>query len=83
MNFRDLFSTKKKSASVAKDRLKLMLSHERVGCAIPYLDDLRNDIIEVIKEYTKVEDVKIKSENSKNINLLEVDIILGDTKDES
>ena len=76
MNLSSLF-TKRKSAVVAKDRLKIMLSHERVNCNLPYLEDLRNDIIEVIKKYTKVEDVKIKSENSKNLDILEIDIVLA------
>ena len=44
---------------------------------LPYLDDLRNDLIAVIKKYTKVEDVKITSHNNQNIELLEVEVILG------
>jgi cell division topological specificity factor len=72
-----LFGRKKSTASVAKDRLTLMLSHERASCKLPYLDDLRNDLIAVIKKYTKVEDVKITSHANQNIDLLEVEIILG------
>ena len=62
---------------MAKDRLTIMLSHERASCKLPYLDDLRNDLIAVIKKYTKVEDVKITSHNNQNIELLEVEIVLG------
>jgi cell division topological specificity factor len=54
-----------------------MLAHERVNCKLPYLDDLRNDLIEVIKKYTSVDDVKITSQNNQNIDMLEVEIILG------
>ena len=72
-----LFGRKKGTASVAKDRLTLMLSHERASCKLPYLDDLRNDLVAVIKKYTKVEDVKITSHNNQNIELLEVEIVLG------
>ncbi len=72
-----LFGRKKSTASVAKDRLTIMLSHERASCKLPYLDDLRNDLIAVIKKYTKVEDVKITSHNNQNIELLEVEIVLG------
>lgn len=72
-----LFGKRKSSASVAKDRLTIMLAHERVNCKVPYLNDLRNDIIEVIKKYTSVEDVKISSQNNQNIEMLEIEIILG------
>ncbi|MDD3324975.1 MAG: cell division topological specificity factor MinE [Sulfurospirillaceae bacterium] len=76
--FAKLFGIKKSnSAKIAKNRLKVMLSHERVDCKLPYLDDLRNDIIQVIKKYTKVEDVRISTQNNKNVDLLEVEIILG------
>ena len=72
-----LFGRKKSTASVAKDRLTIMLSHERASCKLPYLDDLRNDLIAVIKKYTKVEDVKITSQTNQNLELLEVEVILG------
>ncbi|MDD2382774.1 MAG: cell division topological specificity factor MinE [Sulfurospirillaceae bacterium] len=75
--FSELFGKKKNTASVAKDRLTIMLSHERASCKLPYLDDLRNDLINVIKKYTKVEDVKITSHNNQNLEFLEVEVILG------
>ncbi len=75
--FSSLFNKKKSSASVAKDRLTIMLAHERADCKLPYLDDLRNDLIEVIKKYTEVEDLKITSQNNQNLDMLEIEIILG------
>lgn len=72
-----LFGQKKSSANVAKDRLTVMLANERVNCKLPYLDDMRNDIIEVIKKYTSVEDVKITSNNNQSVDMLEVEIVLG------
>ncbi len=75
--FESIFGKKKSTASVAKDRLTIMLSHERASCKLPYLDDLRNDLIAVIRKYTKVEDVKITSHNNQNIELLEVEVVLG------
>jgi cell division topological specificity factor len=44
---------------------------------LPYLDDLRIDLINVIKKYVKVEDVKITSHNNQNLEFLEVEVILG------
>ena len=75
--FESLFGKKKSTASVAKDRLTIMLSHERASCKLPYLDDLRNDLIAVIKKYTKVEDVKITSHTNQNVEFLEVEVVLG------
>jgi cell division topological specificity factor len=72
-----LFGKKKSSATVARDRLTIMLAHERVNCKLPYLEDLRNDLIEVIKKYTSVDDVKITSHNNQSMDMLEVEIFLG------
>jgi cell division topological specificity factor len=76
--FERFFGSKKdKSANVAKDRLKLMLAHERADCAVPYLDDLKNDLLEVVKKYTKAGDVSIKTEQNQNVDMLEIEIQLG------
>ena len=76
--FERIFGAKKdESANMAKDRLKLMLAHERADCAVPYLDDLKNDLLEVVKKYTKTGDVSIKTEQNQNIDMLEIEIQLG------
>ena len=76
--FERFFGSKKdESANVAKDRLKLMLAHERADCAVPYLDDLKNDLLEVVKKYTKAGDVSIKTEQNQNVDMLEIEIQLG------
>lgn len=54
-----------------------MLAHERAQNSFPFMEEMRNDIIEVIKKYTKVENVSIKSEQNQNIDILEVEITLG------
>jgi len=75
--FERMFGTKQKSANKAKDRLKLMLAYERADCALPYLDDLKRDLVEVIQKYTKVGDINIKTENNQDIDMLEVEIMLN------
>ncbi len=76
--FERFFGQKKEStASVAKDRLTVMLACERAECAVPYLDDLKRDLLEVIKKYTKTGDINIKSEKNQNIDMLEIEIQLG------
>jgi len=71
------FGKKKASAESAKDRLKIMLAHERADNSFPFMDDLRKDLIEVIKKYTEVEDIHITTEKNRDIDLLEVEIVLG------
>jgi len=74
--FANLFGKKESSASVAKDRLKLVLAHDRASNALPYMDDMKADILEVIKKYTKVKDIHFTSQNNQNIDVLEMEIIL-------
>ncbi len=75
--FERFFGPKKASANVAKDRLTLMLAHERADCAIPYMDDLKKDLLEVIQKYTKTGNVNIKTEQNQNVDMLEIEIQLG------
>jgi len=74
--FERMFGKKKTSAAKAKDRLKLMLAYERADCALPYLDDLKSDLMKVMQKYTKVGDINIKTENNQNVDMLEVEIVL-------
>jgi len=74
--FSSLFGKKEGSASVAKDRLKLVLAHERASNALPYMDEMKQEIMEVIKKYTKVKDIHISSQSNQNIDVLEMEIIL-------
>ncbi len=76
--FERFFGQKKEAtANVAKDRLTVMLACERAECAVPYLDDLKRDLLEVIKKYTKTGDINIKTEKNQNVDMLEIEIQLG------
>ena len=46
---------KRKSASQAKDRLKLVLSHDRTDLPPGVLDALKDEIIELISRHVKVD----------------------------
>ena len=74
--FTNLFGKESSSANVARDRLKLVLAHERASNALPYMEDMKAELMEVIKKYTKVKDVQITSQNNQNIDVLEMEIIL-------
>jgi len=77
--FERIFGTKKRdnSANKAKARLKVMLATERADCNIPYLEDLKREILDVVKKYTKTGDVNIKTEKQNDIDMLELEISLG------
>ena len=53
-----------------------MLATERGSNALPHMEDTKREILEVIKKYTKVKEISIKTDNNQNIDLLEVEIIL-------
>jgi cell division topological specificity factor len=58
----DRLRRKQKSASTAKERLQLVLIHDRTDLSPRVMEDMRDDIIEVISRHIKVdrESVKIK-----------------------
>lgn len=70
------FLSRDSSASQAKDRLKIVLAHDR-SSNIPYINEMRNEIIEVIKKYTKANKIDFKTDSNQNINMLEIEITLG------
>lgn len=70
-----IFGNKKNSAQEAKNRLTLMLAHERT-INVPYIDAMKQEILEVIKKYTKAQKIDIKTDSNQNFNTLEVEILL-------
>ena len=76
MSFFDIFK-KKKSKEVAKDRLMMMLAYERANTKIENLDEMKKDLINVVKKYLSVKDINIKSSSNQEIETLEVEIILN------
>ncbi|WP_297812311.1 cell division topological specificity factor MinE [uncultured Helicobacter sp.] len=70
-----LFSGKKPSAQEARDRLTLILAHER-AINVPYMDAMKKEILEVIKKYTKAQKIDIKTDSNQDFNTLEVEILL-------
>ena len=74
MSFMKFFGNKKTSSQEAKDRLTLILAHERV-VNIPYIDAMKQVILEVIKKYTKAQKIDIKTDSNQNFTTLEVEIL--------
>jgi cell division topological specificity factor len=75
MSFFDLFK-KKKSKDVAKDRLMMMLAYERANTKLENLEDMKKELIAVVKKYVNIKDIAIKTNSNQNIETLEVEIIL-------
>src|SRR5699024_596461 len=76
-----LLGNKKTSASVAKDRLQLILINERGdGDAPDYLPALRKELIEVISKYVKIkpDDLQVNLERQDALEVLEVKIEMPD-----
>ena len=73
---------KKKTANVAKERLQIILAHERGGrTSVPdFLPALQRDLIAVISKYIKIDpsDIKVNLERDANMEILEVKIELPD-----
>jgi cell division topological specificity factor len=55
-----LFSKEKKSKNTAKERLKLVLIHDRTDITPGQLENLKNELIDVISKYIKIEPNKVK-----------------------
>ena len=79
-----LLGEKKKTASVAKERLQIILAHERSGRnpEPDYLPALQRDLVAVISKYIKInpDDIKVNLERQDNLEVLEVKIELPDAK---
>ncbi|QID17781.1 cell division topological specificity factor MinE [Nitrogeniibacter mangrovi] len=76
-----LFGSKPKTASLAKERLQLIIAREHADAAGPdYLPELQKELIQVISKYVKVnpEDIKVQLEKQDNYEVLEVNIVLAD-----
>jgi cell division topological specificity factor len=65
------------SAPIARERLQVMLSHERIACSHPdLLGVLREDILAVISRHVsfEIDKVQIKMDRGKSVSTLAVDI---------
>ena len=80
-----LLGEKKKTAGVAKERLQIILAHERSGrnAGQPdYLPDLQRDLVAVIGKYIKIipNDIKVQLDRQDNLEVLEVKIELPESR---
>lgn len=77
-----LFPSKPKTASVAKERLQIIIARERNDRGgYDFLPALREELIAVISKYTKVnpEDIKVSLDKQGNLEVLDVNVVLPDS----
>ena len=85
MGFMSFFLGEKKStASVAKERLQLILAHERNGrgASPDYLPQLQRELLAVISKYVSInpDDIKVHMERQDDLEVLEVKIELPESR---
>jgi cell division topological specificity factor len=82
MSFLDrLFGEKKKTAAIAKNRLAILIAHERGPNSADrpdYIPAMKDELLKVISKYVKINDDNIKIQFSKQdtYEVMEVNIVL-------
>ena len=67
---------KKKSASIAKDRLSIAIMSDRESNNHPFMEQMKAEIIEVVKKYMGVKTIDIKKEINGDFESLSIDVHL-------
>ena len=84
MNLLDFFRSKRnKTADIAKERLKVIVSHERSTKRNPdFLKTLHAEIMEVIKKHVNIDldQVNINIDQDNDCSVLELNVTLNEDK---
>ncbi len=82
MSFFDYFRRKQKTATLAKDRLSIIVARERASTrgAPDYLPQLQQELLAVIARYEKIDlqEVGVRIDSSGGCEVLEINIVLPD-----
>lgn len=82
MNFFDFFrSNSRSSASLAKERLQIIVAHERRQSKSPdFLPQMQRDILEVVRKYIPIseEQINLSIDKRGNYEVLELNISLSE-----
>jgi len=65
---KELFSSRSSSKDVAKDRLRMVLMHDRVNCSPDLLEMIKNDILAVLAKYVDIGDMDLDMQISQEIS---------------
>ena len=86
MGIFDFLTAKNPTANVAKDRLRIIVAHERAGRGGPdYLPMLQRELLEVIRKYVNVdvEAVKVDLIGDGDNKVLDISVALPETTAQS
>jgi cell division topological specificity factor len=81
--FNFLFAPNKNTAAVAKERLKIVLAHERASNTAPdFLPKLQKELIDVVARYVSINDqmIRVNVGNTAGTSVLEINIELEGAK---
>ena len=83
MNIFDFFRTSKKSANTAKERLQIVVSHQRMDNDknMDFLANMRAELLGVISKYVDVapEDINVQLQKQEHHSILELNVTLPET----
>jgi cell division topological specificity factor len=82
----DSFRRPQETAKVAKERLQIIISHERAARDKPdYWAALQNDILDVIAKYVAINksDVSVELERQDGCSVLELNVVLPQAGDKA
>ena len=87
MSLLDFFLRPRKdnTAKVAKERLQIIVAHERSTRGGPdYLPQLKQDLLDVIRKYVQIspEQVTVQLDKKDDLSVLELNIMLNSDKPE-
>ena len=81
--FGSLFQPRPTSAAIAKERLKIVLAHERAGSHAPdFLPRLQKELIDVVGRYVDIRDdmIRVNLGKAGETSLLEINIEIEGAK---
>ncbi|OPY16841.1 MAG: Cell division topological specificity factor [Syntrophus sp. PtaU1.Bin005] len=79
------FLKQRKSAAIAKERLQIIVAHERNALyrgSFDFIPLLQKELLDVVRKYVNVSDdqIKVNVEKNGNYEVLEVNIALADAE---
>jgi cell division topological specificity factor len=70
-----LLKRKEKSSEIARERLQIILAHERI-LNLPFMENLKKDLLQVITKYVDIdkENIKVNMNKLDNMEILDINI---------
>lgn len=81
MSFFNFFLNNRKTAQKAKERLQILVSHQRAKNSnlVDFIPQLRQELINVINKYVSVDNdqIQVELQQTDNCSILELNIMLN------